>query len=124
MSCNTQIVYEDSAFSILARVNANGSNVTQADVSAIEYQIFPTNSTTAHTTATSLAVPSVVYDTLQKDGRWTSDVTGYNWKHEVANSVLVDPTKDYQFEYKVTMADGSIFFWLPDPISLIAIKSS
>ena len=124
MSCNTQIVYEDSAFSILARVNANGSNVTQADVSAIEYQIFPTNSTTAHTTATSLIVSSIVYDTLQTDGRWTSDVTGYNWKHEVANSVLVDPTKDYQFEYKVTMADGSIFFWLPDPISLIAIKSS
>ena len=124
MSCNTQIVYEDSAFSILARVNANGSNVTQADVSAIEYQIFPTNSTTAHTTATPLTVSSVVHDTLQSDGRWTRDVTGYNWKHEVANSVLVDPTKDYQFEYKVTMADGSIFFWLPDPISLIAIKSS
>ena len=124
MSIDTQVVYEDSAFSVLARIHANGTNVVQADVSTITYSIYPTDSDTAHTTATSLTVATVIYDTLQTDARWSRDITGYNWRHDVAATVLVDPTKDYQIEYKVTMADASVFHWLPDPISLIAIKTS
>ena len=124
MSIDTQVVYEDSAFSVLARIHANGTNVVQADVSTIMYSIYPTDSDTAHTTATSLTVATVIYDTLQTDARWTKDITGYNWRHDVAATVLVDPADDYQIEYKVTMADASVFHWLPDPISLIAIKSS
>jgi len=124
MSIDTQVVYEDSAFSVLARIHANGTNVVQADVSTITYSIYPTDSDTAHTTATSLTVATVIYDTLQTDARWTKDITGYNWRHDVAATVLVDPADDYQIEYKVTMADASVFHWLPDPISLIAIKSS
>ena len=121
---DTQIVYEDSTFSVLARIHANGSNVTQSDVTSITYQIFPTDSDTAHTGETSLTVSAVIYDTLQTDGRWTKDLSGYNFKHDVAATVLVDPLDDYQFEYKVTMSDASVFHWLPDPISLIPIKSS
>ena len=75
----------------------------QADVSTITYSIYPTDSTTAHTTATSLTVATVIFDTLQTDARWTKDITGYNWRHDVAATVLVDPTKDYQIEYKVTI---------------------
>ena len=103
MSCDTQVVYEDSTFSVLARIHANGTNVVQADVSTITYSIYPTDSTTAHTTATSLTVATVIFDTLQTDARWTKDITGYNWRHDVAATVLVDPTKDYQIEYKVTI---------------------
>lgn len=124
MSCEAQVVYEDSAFAILARVHHNGVNVLQATVAALEYQIFYADSAVAHTTATSLTVASAVFDTLQTDGRWTRDATGYNLRHDVAASVLVDPTRDYEFEYKFTMSDGAEVRWTAPVIRLKAIKSS
>jgi hypothetical protein len=122
------IVMEDSIFANMARVHADGANLTQSDVSAIEYQIFYVDSDTAHTTATSLTVSSVIYDTLQTDARWDEDATGYNFRHDVGHGVLVDPSRLYKFEYKVTLADSSEFYLLfppdPDVIQVTPVKSS
>lgn len=126
---DSQIVMEDSDFTILARIHSLGVNLTQAAVSTITYQIFYSDSDTAHTTATSLTVATVIYDTLQTDAMWTRDITGYNFRHDVDNAVLVDPTRDYKFEYLFTMADGKVFHVLIPPgdqdfISVQAIKTS
>ncbi len=118
------VIREDSAFSVMARIHAGGANLTQSDVSAIEYQIFPTNSTTAHTTATSLTVASVVFDALQTDDRWTEDATGYNFRHDVAATVLTDPSKQYEIEYKVTLTAGDVFYLKPILIVVDSVKSS
>ena len=120
----TDTVLEDSTFSIMARVHANGSNLLQADVSSITYSIFYTDSTVAHTTSTALTVSSVIYDTLQTDSRWTVDGTGYNFRHDVAASVLTDPTRVYQFEYLFTLADASAFFLKSRRIVVEPVKTS
>ena len=121
----TDTVLEDSTFSIMARVHANGANLTQSDVSTITYSIFYTDSTTAHTASTSLTVATVIFDTLQtSDGRWTVDGTGYNFRHDVAATVLTDPTRVYQFEYLFTLADSSAFFLKSRRIVVEPVKTS
>jgi len=106
---DSQVVVEDSTFSILMRVHANGLNLQQADLSAIAYKIFYSDSETPHTDETALTVSAVIYDTLQRDGRWSEDNSGYNMKHDVAHTVLTDPTRKYKFEYKFTLADSKEF---------------
>lgn len=124
MATITGTVVESSSFSVMARIHASGANITQADVTSIEYQIYPHNSTTAHTGATALTVSSVIFDTLQTDARWTKDATGYNFRHDVAATVLTDPATEYEVEYKFTMADSSVFRLAPVCIKLDPIKST
>jgi hypothetical protein len=121
---NFQVVVEDSIFTIMARIHGDGANLVQADISSISYQIFYTDSDTAHTGETSLTVSTVVYDTLQTDARWTVDSTGYNFRHDVSDGVLVDPERRYAFEYTITMTDGRIVRLTPILISLTPVKSS
>ena len=117
------VVQEDSAFSVMARVEVNGANATQSDIGAISYQIFYSDSDTAHTTATALTVSSVIFDTLQTDGRWTKDTVGYNFRHDIGHGVLTDPDRNYEIEYKFT--EGSNEFYLSTfPVSLTGVKSS
>jgi len=122
--CKVGVVNEDSAFSVMGRVHLAGANATQSDISSIEYQIFYTDSDTAHTTATALTVSSVIFNTLQTDGRWTEDNTGYNFRHDVASTILTDPTRKYEIEYKFTPVSGSPFYLDPVPINVKGVKSS
>ena len=56
---------------------------------------------------------NVVFDTLQTDGRWTEDATGYNFKHDIGHALFVNPAIRYRVEYRVTLTGGSEFFLEP-----------
>ena len=119
----TGITKEDSAFTVLLRVEHDGAAAVQADVDAIEYQIFETDSTSAHTQATSLTVSDVIYDTLQTGGGWNTDTTGWNFKHNVAATTFPTPGA-YEMEYKVTFSGSSVVYLDPVRVVVQAIKST
>jgi len=104
----TGTVAEDSSFSVLARVDANGTDITQAATSSITYSAWDKADSSTTVASGTLTVSSVVYDTLQTDGRWSADATGYNFKHDIGATVLTSGGKTYRFEYKVTMTDGGV----------------
>jgi len=116
-------VREDSAFSVLLRVEHNGAAAVQSDVQAIEYQIYSHDSTTAHTEATSLTVSDVIFDTLQTDSRWDTDLTGYNFRHDVASTVFPAPDA-YDIEYKITFTGPSVVQLDPVRIAVRGVKST
>lgn len=102
--------YEDCDVACLARVTLNGTDATQAAITSIARKVFDLDSTTP-TTATSTSAPvvaSTVFDTLQTDGRWTADETGYNFRDTVAGSVITDGHR-YRIEYVFTGASGEKF---------------
>ena len=114
MSCDikTIVVYEDSSFSVMARVH-DGPDLVQADINSIEWAVYYFDDNSVHTAASQLTVSNVIYDTLQTDSRWTEDATGYNFRHDVAHAVLTDPSRDYRLEYRFTLAGGSEFYMEP-----------
>jgi len=104
-------VNEDSSFSVMGRVVVAGTLWTQASVSGITYKVF--NASNAEVSSGTLTVSSVVFDTLQTDGRWDIDSVGYNFRHDNDHQVLTDAGR-YRIEYEVTMSAGNRF--LLDPI--------
>ena len=113
------LVMEDSVFSTLARVEASGANLQQADISSIYYKIVYSDSEAVHTAETSLTVLDVMYDALQTDGRWKKDAIGYNFRHDVLHDVLVDPNYVYEIRYRFVLDDddSSEFKLCPIPIA-------
>lgn len=105
-------VNEDSSFSVMGRVFVAGALWTQASVSGITYKVFATADGSEVASGT-LTVGSVVFDTLQTDGRWDTDVVGYNFRHDNDHQVLTSAGR-YRIEYEVTMSAGNRF--LLDPV--------
>lgn len=114
-------VNEDSAFALMQRVS-NGSDLTQADVSTIAWEVFSLADNSSVTSGI-LTVSSVIFDTLQTDDRWTEDGTGYNFRHEVAETVLTSPGR-YRFEHLFTLAAGNAFFIEPFEITVNPMETS
>jgi len=104
-------VNEDSSFSVMGRVVVAGTLWTQSSVSAITYKVF--NAAGVEISNGTLSVSSVVFDTLQTDGRWGVDSVGYNFRHDNDHQVLTDAGR-FRIEYEVTMLAGNKF--LLDPI--------
>lgn len=119
-ACNETIsgcVFEDSAFTVLQRVQVNGADWTQAQVSSITYKVWNTTDPVTPVASGSVTVASSVFDTLQLDGRWPLDEEGYNFRHTLAATVLTE-SGTYRVEYKVTLASGSVFHLAPsEPIA-------
>ena len=113
MSCNEIVgcVLEDSTFAIMARLQVDGVNATQAVVSSITYRAWDTAVTSVYASGT-LTVADVVFDTLQTDGRWSQDATGYNFRHDVGQGVFVKPGR-YRVEYTATLTGGNSFVFGP-----------
>ena len=96
-------------------VGADGSAVTQSDISTAEYSIYllddqdPDSLTAVDDhNAVSLTVSSVVYDTLQTDDRWDEDGTGYNFLHVIqidTSNAFAIAGRNYQAEYILTPTD-------------------
>ena len=119
MSCvDHYVVREASSFSVMYRIQADGADITQAAVSSIQYAVINDGTKEVITSLASLTVSSVVFDTLQTDDRWTEDNTGYNFRHDVDQSVLTDPDISYRFEYKVTLSGGNEFWLKPFVINV------
>lgn len=106
-----QPVFEDSAFSLMARVHANGVNVTQAVVSAISIYVYDTADGSQVGSEVTPVVASTIYDALQTDGRWAKDNVGYNFRWDASDSVLPNGGKEYRIEVKMTPTSGSPYAW-------------
>ena len=104
--------FEDSGISLMARVVGAGSTaIAQAEFTSITYCVYDTAapSTAIISAGTSVTISDVVFDTLQTDGRWTRDATGYNFRYDVGSSELPDGNKTYRVEVKFTPSSGSPF---------------
>jgi hypothetical protein len=106
--------WEDTDLTCMARAKLNGAvaSFIQSAISAIERKIFDRTSATPGTalSTTAVVVADSVFDTLQTDGRWTEDSTGYNFRDTIPAASLASGSSQYRVEYKVTTTSGSIFF--------------
>ena len=110
MSCETVTgcVAEDSTFAVMLRLQVDGVNATQGVLSSITWKAWDERNTAAVYASGTLTVSDVVYDTLQTDGRWSADSTGYNFRHDITQATFTDPAR-YLIEYTVTMTGGNSF---------------
>ena len=103
-------IYEDTGVTCMARiVGADSTAITQSTTSAITLAVFKNASTSATYTA-SLTVADVVFNTLQTDGRWNLDSSGYNFRYSAIASIFADGDATYRLEYKFTPTSGSQYF--------------
>ena len=49
---------------------------------------------------------AVVFDTLQTDGRWSLDSTGYNFRHDIGTTTFTTGG-EYVIQYTVTPSGGN-----------------
>ena len=114
-------VNEDSSFAIMSRVSVAGELWTQAVVASISFKIW--NSSNVEIASVPLTISAVVFDTLQVDGRWKVDSTGYNFRHDLDHTVLTD-AGTYRIEYHVTMATSNEFILGPGSIEVPEMLTS
>lgn len=108
MTTGKGIVNEDSTFSLMARFEVNGSIGVQADCSSITIKAWEATDFGATVLGATLTVSDVVYDTLQTDGRWDTDNTGYNFRYDVADTVCTVAGSRYRFEAVITTSGGKL----------------
>ena len=110
-------IWQNGDATCLARIHMNGSNITQADISAISRKIYDLDSSTPGTalSTTAVAKTSVVFDSLQTDDRWTEDSTGYNFRNAIAGSNFPSARHRYRIAYAFTGSGGEKFFVAFEP---------
>lgn len=103
-------IYEDGGAFLMGRILGNdGAYLTQATTSSITYLVHDITAE-ADITSGSLTISSVIFDTLQTDGRWTEDTTGYNFGHAAQASWFATPDHTYRVEYKFSPTSGQVFW--------------
>lgn len=108
MADATGIVYEDSTFSLMARFEVDGANGVQADCSSIQMKAWDVDDYDTAVLDAALTVSSVVFDSLQTDGRWDVDATGYNFRYDVADTICTVAGTQYRFEAVIETTGGSL----------------
>jgi len=107
-------VFEDSGISLLARiVGQDGANITIASITAITCKIFNTR-TKVELSTPAVVVADSVFDLLQTDSRWSADLTGYNFRHDLLATALAAGNGLYRVEYKFAPVVGENFHVLFD----------
>ena len=103
-------VFEDGSFAVLFRINAFDDNLPaqQADLTSIDFTVIESLSRSEVVASSALTVANVVFDTLQTDGRWTKDSTGYNFRHEAAPASVPTGGKKYEVIYTFTYSGGQV----------------
>ena len=104
----TGFVYEDSTFALMSRFEVDGVNATQAVCTSIAIKAWDTSDYGTEVLNAALTVSTVVFDTLQTDGRWTADGTGYNFRYDVADTVCTVAGALYRFEVVVETSGGTL----------------
>jgi len=118
------LVFADGTVTLLARlVGWAASILQQADISAITYTIYTIDAVTGAATAVTghenvaLTVADVMFDSLQTDSRWTTDSTGYNFRHtiDVTSNDAFPSAGDYRIDVVITPTTGQPFRarWTP-----------
>jgi len=96
--------------SLMARVAGNNAvNITQSTVSAITYSVVDKRSGSTIVAATStLSKTSVVFNSLQTDGRWVDqhgnalDSSGYNFRYDLPPAQT--PTRGRTYRVEILIA--------------------
>lgn len=126
MSCKFQVNWrEDSTNTVLGRltarggsgsatgVNGEGNWLQQADISEITVKTYNLDSETPSTAVyeDTLTVSNVVLDTpVTTQVIWTQDSVGYNFIVDLPPAAFPDGDVTVRVEFKVTLADTSVFF--------------
>lgn len=111
--------FKNGSATLLARiVGKDGANVVRSDLVAVKYGVYLLDDRNAdgRTAVTghadvALAVPDVVFDTLQTDAIWTVDSVGYNFRHVLdvsTHHAFAVAGRRYLVEYRLTPAVGQI----------------
>lgn len=103
----TSIVYEDSAFDLLARFEVAGRNGLQSDCTAVQIKMWNTNDFATTILDSALVISDCVFNTLQQDGRWCADLVGYNFRTTVADTIL-SSAGTYRAEVTITTSEGKL----------------
>jgi hypothetical protein len=98
-------------------VGSDGELVAQADIASISYTIYTWDKYEGTRTAVEdhedealSPVSAYVFDTLQDDGIWTVDETGYNFRHvlDVSAHPAFAAVGTYLIEYQLTPVAGQV----------------
>ena len=102
------VVQEDSTFSLMARFEVDGAVGVQANITGVTIKAWDIQDFDTAVLDATPTVASVVYDTLQTDGRWDVDGAGYNFRYDVADNVCVRASSRYRFEAVLTTSGGKL----------------
>ena len=118
--------WEDTNLVVMSRVlDADQTAIVQADIASIAMKVFDESGTQIGTTE-ALTVASVIFDTLQTDYGWSTNVdsTGYNFRTTVTGATYF-PTGGVRVRIEVigTAAAGGTFplgVWEPRVVNLFS----
>ena len=115
---------EDSTPTVLGRITApngtgaatgvdgEGNWLKQADISTITCKVFDLSSAAPNTPVAEPTVDKTVavLDTpVTTNVVWTEDTVGYNFTHQLLNTIFATGEHTYRVEYKVTLTGGAVF---------------
>ncbi len=106
VSCLARVVGEDAAA------------INQSTIASATYSVFllddndpDLRSAVSGYDAVSLAVSSIIFNSLQTDARWTADEVGYNFRHTIdisTNNAFAIAGRNYLIEYRLTPSSGQV----------------
>jgi hypothetical protein len=106
-------VPEDTAFTVLARIVVDGATTgAQTAMDSVTWAAYNDADLGTEVASGALVVGTVLYDTLQTDGRWDEDATGYNFRHDLSHTTFTTPGR-YRIEHKFTTTAGNVFYLSP-----------
>ena len=103
---------EGSPHVCMGRIQGIGAtNITQASITSITCNVFDLSGDTPDTAETTptVTVATSVYDTLQTDGMWTKDTTGYNFAFTVPASSFSTGDHTYWIEFTFQPTSGDSY---------------
>jgi hypothetical protein len=107
-------IIANSTATLVARVQDTlGNNLLQSTTTSIVVNVFDLIAETQTYTG-SQTIASVVFNTLQVDGRWSQDNTGYNVAIPLAGSCFPAGGTTYRAEVNITPTNGDAFIIIYD----------
>ncbi len=114
-------VFKNGSATLLARVvGSDGTVLQQADIASVAYTIYLLDDDDPDAAAEieghtdeAVDVASLIYDSLQTDDLWGTDVdtTGYNFKHVLdvsTDQAFEEAGRDYLVVFDLTPASGQV----------------
>lgn len=105
-------VFQNGDASFLARVEIDGVVAQKSDIATITCNVYDLKGDTPTTPVLTptLTVAATMFDTLQTDGRWTRDTSGYNFRHAMPNTAFTHARHEYDVVYQFTSSTSKVAF--------------
>jgi hypothetical protein len=129
MRIRTLRVNEGQPFTFTERVqHQDKTDILQVEIDSISLRIFDDSVGDGHTAVhydDSIDILLSVFDTLQVDGLWDRDSSGYNFKHVFDETdsldVFLSGGKSYRLEYRFELQAGG-FLLVPGMIHVDGMR--